>query len=399
MKVLLVSFFNPLEPNSGSGLRSNCLLKSLTELGYKVHLFAFSQTDTSGQLTNYPNVVKSCLVKKIPRSALQALLRSIYFLQPLAISHYITKNIIQAFVQFTSRETYDAVIFDYIYTFALKKHLKDSGGKAIIYEHNAEYIMAQESYKQREKLRLKFIWLIDYFLLRRYEFNALRSVDCVVHVSDHDRDKFSTDIKGKSVVIPNTLPYKKKYEAKTDQENNVVFVGSMFHYANVEGITRFIREAWVDIHSRRRDINLLIVGGNPPPEIQEYNGKYNIQVLGYVDDLSPIYEKASIAIAPIYIGSGARLKIVEAMMYSTLNITSPKGAEGLLVEDGRHIVIAIDRQAWISKILFYLDNKRERVVIEKNAYDLVEKEYYYAKYKQVIERCIGNRIDHLRYSE
>ncbi len=124
-----------------------------------------------------------------------------------------------------------------------------------------------------------------------------------------------------------------------------------------------------------------------------------IPVLGYVDDLSPIYEKASIAIAPIYIGSGARLKIVEAMMYSTLNITSPKGAEGLLVEDGRHIVIAIDRQAWISKILFYLDNKRERVVIEKNAYDLVEKEYYYAKYKQVIERCIGNRIDHLRYSE
>ena len=390
LEILLISFFNPLEPNSGSGLRSHCLLKNLIELGYKVHLFAFSRSENPGQLKDYPGIKKSYFVTRTPKTGLQALFRSILFLKPLAVSNYFTKDVINAFVQFISGETYDVIIFDYIYTVALKKHLHTPRCKTIIYEHNAEYIMARDSYKKKKKLHLVFIWLMDYLLLRRYEFNALRSADCVVHVSEYDLQNFSADIKDKSVVIPNTLPYKKEYGIKTHQENNIVFVGSMFHYANVEGILRFIQEAWIDIYKHRRDINLLIVGGSPPSEIQKYNGKYNIQVLGYVDNLSEIYAKASMAIAPIYIGSGSRLKIVEAMMHNTLTIASPKGAEGLLVEDGKHIVIAVDRQAWINHILYYLDNKGERAVIEKNAHDLVEKHYYYGNYKEVIKDCVSS---------
>ncbi len=390
MRILLVSFFNPLEPNSGSGLRSNCLLKNLGNLGYIVHLFSFSQSDNSSRLKDYPFVEKACFVPRLPRPGLLALLKSILFLQPLAISHFITSDVKKSFVKLTSGESYDAIIFDYIYMFALRKYLQTAKiCKITINEHNSEFVMARETYKKQKKLHLVLIWFIDYLLLKRYELNALRSADCVVHVTELDRQNYSGDIKNKSVVIPNTLPYRKEYEVKRDLEKNVVFVGSMAHYANVEGIIRFIQEAWIDIFNLRRNINLQIVGGNPPHDIQKYDGKYNIQVLGYVDNLAEIYEKASIAITPINIGSGSRLKIVEAMMNGTLNIASPKGAEGLQVEDGRHIVIAEGKQAWIDKIIYYLDNKHERTVIEKNAHDLVQKQYFYENYKQVLKQCVN----------
>ncbi len=365
------------------------MLKNLTALDCTVHLFAFSQSDHVDQLNYYPNIKKSCFVKRNPQSKLLAGLRSILLFKPFGISLYITKKVIKSFAHFTTGEKYDAVIFDHIYTFDLNNRFIHSGCRIIINEHNAEYVLLQEYYTNATTIRQKLIMLLDSLLLRRYESNALITADCVIHISEECLQHFSKTINRKSVIVPNTLPYKIKYEEKSNSDNNVLFIGSMAHGANVEGILNFMQEAWIDIHKLRPDINLLIVGNNPPPEIQTYDGKYNIQVLGYVDNLSEIYEKASMAIAPLSIGSGGRYKILESMMRNTLNITTTKGAEGLHVEHGKNIVIADDKRAWINSILYYLDHVNERTALEKNAHALVERLYYYENYMQVIKDCIG----------
>jgi glycosyltransferase involved in cell wall biosynthesis len=108
-----------------------------------------------------------------------------------------------------------------------------------------------------------------------------------------------------------------------------------------------------------------------------------------VENLPKLYEKSKIAITPLYIGSGSRLKIVEAMMHSTLNIATSKGAEGLAVEDGKHIVIASGKQAWIDSIIHYMDNAEERLTIEKYAHELSEDLYFYRTYREVVGRCLA----------
>ncbi len=390
MNILLVSFFNPLEPTSGSGLRSNSLLKNLAAPDCTVDLFAFSQADEPAQQAACPNIKRSCFVARVPQSKLRAGLKSMLLLKPFGVSLYVTDKVIKAFAQFTGDATYDAVIFDHIYTVDLKKHMNVSGARIVINEHNAEHMLSHEYYIHASTLRQKITMYIDSLLLKRYEVRALRAADCTLHISDDCIQHFNEDIKKKSVVVPNTLPYKLTYRTKTNSTNTVVFVGSMGHSANVEGLERFIREAWIDIHNLRPEIRLLIVGANPPPEILQFHDKYNIHLLGYVENLSEIYQQASMAIAPLNIGSGGRLKILEAMMHSTLNITTPKGAEGLLVEHGINIVIAADKQAWINSILYYLDHVGERTTIEYNAHALVEKLYYYEQYAPVINKCIAS---------
>jgi glycosyltransferase involved in cell wall biosynthesis len=389
MNILLVSFFDPLEPTSGSGLRSNSLLKNLAALGHTVHLFAFSQSDDLERQLAYPNIKRSCFVKRIPQSKLRAGLRSMLSLKPFGVSLYVTDKVIRTFVQFVDGEKYDSIIFDHIYTADLKNHFDTFGARIVINEHNAEHVLLKEYYANATTIRQKLTNLLDFLLLRRYEFNALITADCVIHISEECLQHFSKMIKRKSVVVPNTLPYKIKYGEKPGSGNNVLFIGSMTHGANVVGILNFIQEAWIDIHKLRPDINLMIAGNNPPPEIRTYDGKYNIQVLGYVDNLSEIYEKTSLAIAPLSIGSGGRYKILEAMMRNTLNITTTKGAEGLQVEHGKNIVIADDKRAWINSILYYLDHVNERIALEKNAHALVEMLYYYENYTQTTKDCIG----------
>jgi spore maturation protein CgeB len=76
------------------------------------------------------------------------------------------------------------------------------------------------------------------------------------------------------------------------------------------------------------------------------------------------------------------------MMNSTLNISSNKGAEGLELEDGRNIIIANDMLTWVNDILLYLDNDDKRNRIEKNAYELVMKKYYYRHYREELRKII-----------
>lgn len=389
MKVLLVSFFNPLDPSSGSGLRSNSLLKNLLESGCSIHLFTYSRSNNSHALKTYPGIRKSCFMERNTRLGLRGGMKSIFCLQPLAISQYITRDVAREFSRFISGETYEVVVFDHLCAFGFRKYLDLPAARTLIYEHNAEFVMARDFYENQPNLFTKSILFLDFLLMRRFEFEALRAVDRVVHVSEGDLKEFGAEIRDKSVVIPNTLPYRKPFERKTRPGNNVLFVGAMVHRANVDGIARFIREAWIDIHKLRPDIGLLIVGADPPPGIRAFHGKWNIHVKGYVEDLSRLYEKSKIAIAPVYIGSGSRLKIVEAMMHSTLNIATPKGAEGLPVENGKHIVIASSKQAWIDSILYYMDNAEERLAIEENAHGLSENLYYYGNYREVVGRCLA----------
>jgi len=162
-KVLLVSFFNPLEPNSGSGIRSNCLLKNLTELGYTIHLFALSQSDNSSRTKDYPNITKSCCISRVAQPKLITLIRSLIHLQPIAVPHFFGKTVHNKFVQFIEGEKYDTIIFDYLYTFDLKKHLKNAG-RTVIYEHNTEYLMSRDHLKHSRGLLMKPVQLLDYLL-------------------------------------------------------------------------------------------------------------------------------------------------------------------------------------------------------------------------------------------
>jgi glycosyltransferase involved in cell wall biosynthesis len=65
-----------------------------------------------------------------------------------------------------------------------------------------------------------------------------------------------------------------------------------------------------------------------------------VEVTGAVDDVRPHLAKAAAVIVPLRLGGGTRLKIVEAMAMGKPIVSTSIGAEGIDVEDGRHLLIA-----------------------------------------------------------
>lgn len=391
IRVLLVSYFNPLEPTSGSGFRSNSLLKNLCESECNVDLFTFTDSSSRDGWQPPPSNLRNLVIKRTKNAGLVAALRALLFQAPLAIAIHETRESIKNFREFVLSRRYDVVIFDNLFAYTYRKYLKNFFGRIILYEHNAEYVMSHESFKIHKTLNKKIITYINTVNIKKYEINACREADIIIHTSENDLKCFPSIYWGKSRVIPNTLPYREEFEDFESSENNILFVGSMNHYPNVEGIVDFIDNAWIAIATRRKDIHLLIAGKNPPSSILKFDGRFNIHVLGFVEDIKSLYKKCKIAVTPINFGSGTRLKIIEAMMSGTMNIASEKGAEGLLFEEGKDIIIARNSKEWGNSILYYIDNDKERLGIERDAHELAVTTYYYQNYKDAVKEIIyGN---------
>ncbi len=121
---------------------------------------------------------------------------------------------------------------------------------------------------------------------------------------------------------------------------NIVFVGSMDYHANIDAALQFGREVWPLIRGRLPGSHFLIAGRNPSEAVQALAGEPGIRVTGTVDDIRAFYYKALAVVVPLRIGSGTRLKILEAMAAGVPVVSTALGAEGIEVTDGKDILIA-----------------------------------------------------------
>jgi hypothetical protein len=70
----------------------------------------------------------------------------------------------------------------------------------------------------------------------------------------------------------------------------------------------------------------------------------------------PHLARADLLVAPLAIGGGTRIKIVEALAAGTPVVATPLAAEGLPLEDGVHLDLALGAEALAQRVLAALGN-------------------------------------------
>lgn len=139
-------------------------------------------------------------------------------------------------------------------------------------------------------------------------------------------------------IIPNCVAVE-QYNGvcESPQPNTLVFTGSFSYYPNYDAMCWFIAKVLPLIQREVPDVQLTITGNTagyslPPAE--------NVVMTGYVDDVRPYIARSWASLVPIRYGGGTRLKILEAMALHTPVIATSKGAEGLDLCDGQHLLLA-----------------------------------------------------------
>lgn len=122
---------------------------------------------------------------------------------------------------------------------------------------------------------------------------------------------------------------------------------------------------------------LTVVGPRPPKDIVEY-GRRNadgVQVAGYVPDLQPYFERATLMAVPVRAGSGMRVRILEALARGIPIVTTTTGVEGIDAVDGKHLLVADTPSEFAAAIVRLLKDSTLRASLIQNGRRLAEEKY------------------------
>lgn len=144
-------------------------------------------------------------------------------------------------------------------------------------------------------------------------------------------------------VIPNAVAIPAEHCAAPD-ESVVMFVGSFEYGPNVAAAEYLVEKVWPLVARRIPEARLRVIGRSPE-RLRCYGKGERVEYLGFVDDLAAQYRAARLICAPIFVGSGTRVKLLEAAAHGKAIVTTRIGVEGIPFCDGVDMLLGEDSQS------------------------------------------------------
>lgn len=156
------------------------------------------------------------------------------------------------------------------------------------------------------------------------EKSALADCDVVVAINNRDQTTFKNWFPAKTILsVPASLEQPEFPPLRMTK--NCFFVGSDYS-ANVDGIVWFLQEVWPLVLQDVPDATLSICG----KVCGKIAGGFpRVRLHGTVEDLGSYYRAADLVIAPLRVGSGLKIKVVEALSQGRPVATTSVGAQGI----------------------------------------------------------------------
>jgi glycosyltransferase involved in cell wall biosynthesis len=289
-----------------------------------------------------------------------------------------------------ARESFDVVHVEGIEMAPYLDLLFDGPSPLVVFDdHNCEY-MLQKRYAQIDA-RIPRRWagalysLLQWQKLRPYEAGVCRRAHHVLAVSQADAQALQRLVPGLDVtVIPNGIDCD-QYQVAPEAQGppKLVFVGKMDFRPNVDAVRWFADAIWPRVRAEVPEAHFYAVGQRPHRQLERLRADPSLTLTGWVQEVRPYVAQATVYVAPLRMGSGTRLKLLEAMAMGKAIVSTRLGAEGLsegasaqgtnspvleLVEDN-------DPQAFADAVLALLRKPARRAALGTAARTFVRAHY------------------------
>ena len=271
-------------------------------------------------------------------------------------------------------------------------------GCAIIYDaHNAETSVAREisnlepnkisplMLNKVESIERDFVPKADQIWVCSQEDNSLLQELCQkplpIHVVPNGIDVASYD----SDRIEN-LPSPTKLEPTPW---SILFTASFQYEPNAAAAQILIDQIYPRLRENFRNCRLMLVGIKPTRYMrQAAEQDPGILVTGKVPDVRPYLAAASVVVIPLLQGGGTRLKILEAFASKRPVVSTTKGAQGLKVRDGEHLLLKDKVEEIVAAVKQLWSEPSLAKKLTDSAYQLVQTEYSWTASSQSVEQAV-----------
>ena len=164
--------------------------------------------------------------------------------------------------------------------------------------------------------------------------------DIVFTVTYDEKEILLTEIPELKIhVVPNIHEVVKTGVKPFQARRDIMFIGHYLHKPNEDAVFFFVNEILPMIRKELPGIRFFVAGSNPTEDISRLNSE-DIQVTGFVKDVTPYFENCRVFIAPLRFGAGMKGKIGQSMTFGLPVVTTKIGAEGIGLVHGETALIA-----------------------------------------------------------
>jgi len=329
MNVLMVTAYPPVLHRHGGGVRMYHNIRILSER-HNVHVLSFVGSDEEQEMLDSVRPVCESIrgVRRIPDFRPHWL-----SVTPFMVREFSTPEMHRQVDGTLRANRIDVLQCEYLQMAQFRRDRVSS----VLTAHEAQSKNAHEAFEREsdpvEKLRLFYRWM----QILRYEVAQVRKFDRVVTMTKDDAEylkSYAPDAKVQAIPIgidcEEFLPVGE--DAKGDV--SVLFVGNFLHEPNVEAAEFLVKQVAPRFPGVR-----FVIAGTPVP--QAIGGGLNVEYPGYVPDTRALYRPPNtIVMAPLFSGTGQRVKLLEAFAMACPVITTKVGAMGFPIENGRQAFLA-----------------------------------------------------------
>jgi polysaccharide biosynthesis protein PslH len=392
MKILWVSPYFLHPTTSGGRIRTLQILRRL-HLRHEVHFAAPSLPgvpegpERAGEYSSRSYWVPRGVADKRSVAFLGQLAKGLFSPVPLAVSRFYSPELEQILRELIERERFDRQVCDFL---ATAPHIPDLH-RAVLFQHNVETVIWRRRAQHASNPASRAYLQLQAERMFRYERRACRAAGAVLAVSAVDA-RTMRELFGVKVVHDIPTGVDVDFFSRSQPHipaHDLLFVGSMDWAPNVDGVKHFLREILPRIHVRRPQAVFAIVGRDPPPELlAAARQDPRIIVTGTVPDVRPYLWNAKVAVVPLRIGGGTRLKIYECMAARIPVVSTHVGAEGLGVSHPETIRLADSADQFAGECLELLESETERARMAEAAWQLVSSSFSSERVAQCFEQVL-----------
>lgn len=267
-------------------------------------------------------------------------------------TRYLKKNIL-SILSSLKKEGYfpDIIVLQWtqiiVFTDEIKKIFPKS--KIVSIEEDVTFLSYRRKYEHELNRYKKMFLKVNYKRLKEIEVNSLNKSDLII--VNNEKDKALLLGENIQTKVRVWVPYFQSFISKKrnpKHNNNIIFYGDMSrpeNYLSAEWFVEKVLEKNVNL-----DVSFLIVGGRKPDKsLFEIKDK-RVKVLGFVDDISDLLSNSLCLVAPLLLGAGIKIKILEAMSAGLPVLTNEIGIEGIPAIDGEEFLFCKNPDDYLDNI-------------------------------------------------
>ncbi len=400
MRTLVISTWYPFPADNGSRIRAYYLLRELAAR-HEVTLLAFRPSNGPLAQRRPPGDsaetwgLRLVEVDEDPFRHVSAP-KAVRYLSPIPLAFARSRHMDEAARRLGRDERWDAVV-------ALQspaaRYARHAAGAARVLDLDAPLTaQLQRRYLSAGGIGRLSRW-VSWQKARHYETAVARQFDCCTVVSEQELRLAQAMVEGAGtevVLSPNGVDIE-RYQPDLAQRaaNSLVYNGAMTYQANYDAVCYFLNDIYPLIKAAAPAARFRVTGSTRDVAVAGLALDESVTLTGYVEDIRLEVARAAVCVIPLREGGGTRLKILEALALGTPVVSTSKGAEGLAVEAGEHVLIADDPEQFARKTVRLLRDEALRRQLAANGRQLVEARYDWRQigreYAALVESLVTGR--------